>query len=310
MGIGGQLVDKLLDGLLNWLLRRVQEVKMLLIILLSATVILLSAYILLMYKGPLLIKAGIPIPQIIEKYRISEIVPERLGDTIQVINQRKVFHLDIWNKSRGLNDCRYDIPLVKLNHCDQTHIIESWTIIVPDDPKIQLVGIGETTGSEYGSVEPLTPHIIVNEEISDNRVKWYIQNDESRKGNVDVIILERTVRGGFQPHQDTKNENLEVPKLDSCKEDAAGIYFHNPTGRAEMMVLLSGNPPVPGGYKIWKRVGIGPAKQVVEEKRFEAVKFLGATQDRIYWNISQDLLKDAHKGLMLWLSWEWKTASC
>ena len=98
----------------------------------------------------------------------------------------------------------------------------------------------------------------------------------------------------------------DAPDVKHCEEDAAGIFFSNPTGRAEIMIVLTGRPPVAGKYKLWKQFGSGTVVRINEEARHETVRFLGYNQDRIYWNISPNLLKDAYKEMTLWLSWEWK----
>ena len=189
----------------------------------------------------------------------------------------------------------------KIKSCDETHIYESWTVIVPEDSSAQIHGRGYTSGEQYGEMRALTPHSIDQKQIDKQHRTWWIKNNRDRIGKIDVIITRRDLLGAFQPNP-TESEFL-VPQVNTCNENTAGIYLNNPTGRAELMITTPHDLPIKGDLKLWKQIGSRPPEPL--ETRAEEARVIDS--HKIYWSLSQETVKEAESNdLTMWIGWKWE----
>jgi hypothetical protein len=305
------LVSRILDWFVGWL----RESKLLtgqafVILLLTALLGILGTILFLHHYGPALV--GVSSPYLILNFPVSDIIPPPVEGKLSVLSHRKVVDLDHWAVARDPGqDCKLGITSV-VPKCDETHIYESWSVLVKDE-NVPLRRRGYTSGPSqgYSDLAALTPHHIETTRRG-SRPEWWVKPN-AKAGKLDVIITKRDILGAFQP---TNKENDDyAPKVDPCLGNSTAIFINTPTGRAELIVVLPPELQITNEITLRKQINVwDPVILQTNEKQSEdfGVRNNGHL---IYWNLSSHLLElGAKNDATFWVSWQWakklETSAC
>ena len=274
---------------------------------LVALVVVMACAIGLFKWGPILLQKDWPIVRL-NFPLLPEVmtVPESEKAILPVLFQRKVLFLDRWKISAKPNECEQ-----RPNECDETHVFESWTVLVKDHERTPLlfrtfVG-GDTQSGRQHLPMALTNHRLYVRDNMDNKTSqlWAVDPDPFAEGGTDLILIKRDVVGGYQP---TTASTAFSPDIAACEEDGAGMDIHHPTGRAEFMLVTSEEvPPIALGSA---RVFAGPNNtkpKTISVGEVGEAKILD--KHRIYWRIRPEYLAEMAKkrlDVALFVVWRWE----
>jgi hypothetical protein len=302
--IGGKILEIVLS---TW-----EKLKPKLRVLAAFTALLLAisiitCWLILIYFGPVLLQARWePITFRFPILQEFLNIPARSADKLQVLIQRKVVFINRWGiAAQPERECK---KKENVRACDQTHVFDSWTVILdPDSPDTELK---TTTGlDEYGAYLS-TPQILTGQRRTvDNPdpvvQEWRITPTYHRPWTTDLIILKRDIVGSFQPS--ISKSPLAPPGLDPCKHQYVGFSLQNSVGTAELMVTTSPEAPAFKFGSTFLYLQVGSARpQIISENEVGEAKIFD--NHNIYWYIKPDFLKKmVTKGqnARLVLMWEW-----
>jgi hypothetical protein len=231
---------------------------------------------------------------------------EEIEGQPQILVHRKVLHLNYWTVAKNMDDCKLKKPV---GLCDEARIVDSWTFIVPESSSVELMARGYINEGEYGRMQGMTDHYIQQiSGLDDKKHPVYSIriHDPKRIGELDVALVDRVVRGGFQP--DPKN-NLG---LKACVEDAVGIFFSGPTGSAELF-RRAGNKEAEAFFVFvsGRRSGYrSPRKSRTTKRGRRKCGSLERTGTVSTGRSARNLMEHfVKKDTMLWLGWQWRRRS-
>jgi hypothetical protein len=221
-----------------------------------------------------------------------------------VLFQRKVMFIDHWKVAGRGVDCK-----VRPDQCDETHVLESWTVLVKDRRNVPLrfkSYAGGSLGHHRFMPMALTQHAIVRQQRQGANVdQWTANPNWDAEGGTDFILVKRDLVGSYQPTTDTASI---APTAKACEEDFAGIDIQQPTGRAELMVVTSDDTPAirTGTTRVLESTNGNKPTDISKDVVGDA-QTLDA--HRIHWRIRPEYLEEAAKNskpVTLWVLWQWE----
>ncbi|HXP73658.1 MAG TPA: hypothetical protein VN823_05880 [Stellaceae bacterium] len=272
----------------------------------------LTAWIGLNSFGPVLLRATwdpvvFHYPRIQEFEDISRQVPEQL----HVLIQRKVAFIDHW----GLSDDpeRECVQMQHPENCDESHIFESWTVLVPSHP--DLTPLATETYTAAGGRNVSFPEILTGQTLTpltgaaSALRNWTIEPKLHPDSDTDTILWKRDLIGAFQPSgPDPRSPPSCAPETRPCEQDGIGLSLRNLTNSAEIIMTRTEEAP---GFKL------GSAQAYVQRGRCATAEKLNdaeignlkvETAHKIYWFVPPMFIKkltDQHLDASLWVVWDW-----